>query len=300
MWGSANIVIYIQDAKNFFLDTIVHILPCISLLDLALYMQPFPAFMQDVSRIGTHDQVTRQQVYRCARAPLLLNKKSFSRIMLLLTCHMAKKHRIIPFHPIKRVKSSMVTRKFCISTTSINIKMTKHVDRIHDIKDVENRRICANFEVKQGITSRDENNTHKKLQNCLYKFRRNKLHSPNKMLQKWSSSATEMRFQKNDSTLATANSDKSLPIEPTLMELLHSSLGDVCGSLRPLGKELPLACHPQQMLDCRLPHPEKCPPCDQEDVQHILPTCVFAHQFWHLLLSPEERQRKTKLDINWS
>jgi len=35
-----------------------------------------------------------------------------------------------------------------------------------------------------------------------------------------------------------------------------------------------------------LPHPEHCPLCDQEDesIQHLLCSCVFSRQFWHLLL----------------
>ncbi|GJM95471.1 hypothetical protein PR202_ga12209 [Eleusine coracana subsp. coracana] len=35
-----------------------------------------------------------------------------------------------------------------------------------------------------------------------------------------------------------------------------------------------------------LPHPESCPLCDQEDetIHHILVGCVFARQFWHILL----------------
>jgi hypothetical protein len=37
-----------------------------------------------------------------------------------------------------------------------------------------------------------------------------------------------------------------------------------------------------------LPHPDKCPPCDQEDestdVDHLLVSCVFARQFRYLLL----------------
>jgi hypothetical protein len=52
----------------------------------------------------------------------------------------------------------MVARKFCISTTSVNIKMRKHVDRIHGVKSREEEKICANFEMKQGTTSRDKNN----------------------------------------------------------------------------------------------------------------------------------------------
>jgi hypothetical protein len=37
-----------------------------------------------------------------------------------------------------------------------------------------------------------------------------------------------------------------------------------------------------------LPHPEACPLCDQdqETIQHLLTTCVFARQFWYNLLSP--------------
>jgi len=37
-----------------------------------------------------------------------------------------------------------------------------------------------------------------------------------------------------------------------------------------------------------LPHPDHCPLCDQEDetVQHILTTCVFARQFWFAVLQP--------------
>jgi len=37
-----------------------------------------------------------------------------------------------------------------------------------------------------------------------------------------------------------------------------------------------------------LPHPERCALCDQADetVQHILTSCVFARQFWFLVLQP--------------
>ena len=37
-----------------------------------------------------------------------------------------------------------------------------------------------------------------------------------------------------------------------------------------------------------LPHPDHCPLCDQEEetVQHILTTCVFARQFWFAVLQP--------------
>uniref|UniRef100_A0A0A9G816 Reverse transcriptase zinc-binding domain-containing protein n=1 Tax=Arundo donax TaxID=35708 RepID=A0A0A9G816_ARUDO len=37
-----------------------------------------------------------------------------------------------------------------------------------------------------------------------------------------------------------------------------------------------------------LDHPERCPLCDQmdEDVQHLLTTCVFARQFWPRILLP--------------
>jgi hypothetical protein len=35
-----------------------------------------------------------------------------------------------------------------------------------------------------------------------------------------------------------------------------------------------------------LPHPKKCPLCDQEDetIDHLLVSCVFAKQFWYILL----------------
>jgi hypothetical protein len=37
---------------------------------------------------------------------------------------------------------------------------------------------------------------------------------------------------------------------------------------------------------CGLPRPEKCPLCDQEDedIDHLLVSCVFARQFWYHLL----------------
>ena len=37
-----------------------------------------------------------------------------------------------------------------------------------------------------------------------------------------------------------------------------------------------------------LPHPERCPLCDQEDenIQHTLISCVFARQFWYAILQP--------------
>ena len=37
-----------------------------------------------------------------------------------------------------------------------------------------------------------------------------------------------------------------------------------------------------------LPHPERCPLCDEADetVQHILTSCLFEKQFWFLVLQP--------------
>jgi hypothetical protein len=37
-----------------------------------------------------------------------------------------------------------------------------------------------------------------------------------------------------------------------------------------------------------LPHPPKCPLCDQEeeDIQHLLTTCVFYRDFWFWVLAP--------------
>lgn len=37
-----------------------------------------------------------------------------------------------------------------------------------------------------------------------------------------------------------------------------------------------------------LPHPERCPLCDQEEenIQHIITYCVFARQFWFAILQP--------------
>lgn len=37
-----------------------------------------------------------------------------------------------------------------------------------------------------------------------------------------------------------------------------------------------------------LPHPTLCPLCDQEEehIQHILTTCVFAREFWFRILTP--------------
>jgi len=37
----------------------------------------------------------------------------------------------------------------------------------------------------------------------------------------------------------------------------------------------------------RLPHPEKCPHCDQENesINHLLVGCVFARQFWFHVLA---------------
>ena len=37
-----------------------------------------------------------------------------------------------------------------------------------------------------------------------------------------------------------------------------------------------------------LPHPPKCPLCDQEeeDIQHLLTTCVFSRDFWFRVLAP--------------
>jgi hypothetical protein len=56
-----------------------------------------------------------------------------------------------------------------------------------------------------------------------------------------------------------------------------------------------------------LPHPDKCPLCDQEEtIQHLLIRCVSAHQFWFALLqrcgliriAPE--QAESSLDEWWS
>jgi hypothetical protein len=57
-----------------------------------------------------------------------------------------------------------------------------------------------------------------------------------------------------------------------------------------------------------LPHPDKCPLCDQEEetIQHLLIRCVFARQFWFALLqwcgligiTPE--QAESSLDEWWS
>jgi hypothetical protein len=49
--------------------------------------------------------------------------------------------------------------------------MIKHVDRIYGVKSREQEKICATFEVKQGITSRDKSNRPKVA--CTY-FRRKK------------------------------------------------------------------------------------------------------------------------------
>jgi len=55
-----------------------------------------------------------------------------------------------------------------------------------------------------------------------------------------------------------------------------------------------LACDSKSLLDSRssekrgLPHPAHCPLCDQEDenIQHILTSCVFARQFWFNIMQP--------------
>lgn len=56
-----------------------------------------------------------------------------------------------------------------------------------------------------------------------------------------------------------------------------------------------------------LPHPESCPLCDQEQetIQHILVYCVFARQFWFLLLQrvglaiPSSQTTGTSFDVWW-
>lgn len=42
-----------------------------------------------------------------------------------------------------------------------------------------------------------------------------------------------------------------------------------------------------------LPHPDKCLLCDQEDedIQHLITSCVFARDFWFRVLSPLGLQR---------
>jgi hypothetical protein len=43
-----------------------------------------------------------------------------------------------------------------------------------------------------------------------------------------------------------------------------------------------------RLRKCGMSHPIVCPLCDQEQetVQHLLTTCVFARRFWHGILSP--------------
>lgn len=55
-----------------------------------------------------------------------------------------------------------------------------------------------------------------------------------------------------------------------------------------------------------LPHPDQCPLCDQEEetVQHILTTCVFARQFYFYILNPLNlsslvRSRRAKSLADW-
>jgi hypothetical protein len=40
------------------------------------------------------------------------------------------------------------------------------------------------------------------------------------------------------------------------------------------------------LTKCGLPHPDKCPMCDQEDetIDHLLVACMFARQFWYHML----------------
>ncbi|GJN36468.1 hypothetical protein PR202_gb25373 [Eleusine coracana subsp. coracana] len=49
-----------------------------------------------------------------------------------------------------------------------------------------------------------------------------------------------------------------------------------------------------------LEHPEKCPLCDQEDetIDHILVSCVFARQFWFSLLRQVGLQQLSPLPDN--
>ena len=44
-----------------------------------------------------------------------------------------------------------------------------------------------------------------------------------------------------------------------------------------------------------MPHPEKCLLCDQEEesIQHLLTTCVFARQFWCTILQQLDLSRLT-------
>ena len=44
-----------------------------------------------------------------------------------------------------------------------------------------------------------------------------------------------------------------------------------------------------------LPHPERCPPCDQEEetAQHIHTSYVFARQYWYAVLQPLNMVRLT-------
>ena len=66
------------------------------------------------------------------------------------------------------------------------------------------------------------------------------------------------------------------------------SHGNGFGNLGPLAKVKPSFRWPFVTGVGRLPHPARCPLCDQEEetVQHLLTTCVFARQFWFSILQP--------------
>jgi hypothetical protein len=69
------------------------------------------------------------------------------------------------------------------------------------------------------------------------------------------------------------------------------SLGNDCGRLGPplnVSFFIRNKCWTADRLQRRgLHYPESCPLCDQEQetIQHILYTCSFSRDFWHLILS---------------
>jgi len=98
--------------------------------------------------------------------------------------------------------------------------------------------------------------------------------------------STQRRTCTIGNLIRQACSTQSLTIMPSSLVPSLLNLGNVSGSLGLRGRIA--VGRPTAWRRGGPPHPDQCTLCDQEDetIQHILTTCVFARQFWFQILQP--------------
>jgi len=98
--------------------------------------------------------------------------------------------------------------------------------------------------------------------------------------------STQRRTYTIGNLIRQACSTQSLTIMPSSLVPSLLNLGNVSGSLGLRGRIA--VGRPTAWRRGGPPHPDQCTLCDQEDetIQHILTTCVFARQFWFQILQP--------------